>query len=163
MANFLDKLKQGATKVSDMAQQTVEITRLSTQISSKKKEIDHKLMTLGLAVFNGYCNDSIDQEASLISRNSQEILAIQHEISTLEQRIKQLKNEKDCVCGRVVSFDTKFCPSCGNKFEAHITPVDVIPVDAEVVVSMPECSNCHAALEHDAKYCESCGCKVTPV
>jgi len=160
MANFFDKIKQGATKVSDKAQQTVELTQLSSQISSRKKDIDKLLMMIGGEAHHAYCNDAFMLVEPKIAQLSKEILAIQHEIDMLELKIKELKNEKECSCGKIVPFDTKFCPACGNRFEPQIVPVDVIPDNVEVVVM--DCPVCHAALKPDAVYCENCGCKVTP-
>ncbi|WP_165921099.1 zinc ribbon domain-containing protein [Paenibacillus albiflavus] len=158
MANFFDKIKQSATKVTDKAQQTIELSKLTSQISAKKKEIDKLLHLIGGEAYHAFSNEDLMQAEPRIAQFSKEIKAIQEEIELLEIKVKELKNEKECTCGKVVPLDTKFCPVCGNKFEPQITSVDVIPEGTEVVVS--ECPVCHAALQPDAKFCESCGCKV---
>lgn len=33
-----------------------------------------------------------------------------------KKQIKQLANEKDCVCGRPALLDARFCSSCGHTF-----------------------------------------------
>jgi hypothetical protein len=44
---FFNKLKEGAGKAADLAKQTVEVTRLNTQISSKKREIEKNHSRIG--------------------------------------------------------------------------------------------------------------------
>lgn len=160
MAGFFDKLKQGASKVTDKAQQTVEITRISTQISLKKKEMDKRITLIGEAVFNAYCQDTLLQQESLIGQISEEIVMIQNEILSLELKIKEIKNEKNCMCGKVMPLESKFCPSCGNKFDEPTTSLDVDPSEQEKFDL--RCPSCHEYMEKDAKFCGNCGYQVTP-
>lgn len=115
-------------------------------------------MMMGGEVYHAYSNNALMQAEPKIAQLTREINAIQQEIDFLELKIKEVKNEKTCSCGKVVQFDTKFCPSCGNKFELQVLLVDAIPEGAKIVAA--ECLVCHAALKPGAEYCGSCGCRV---
>ncbi|MBW5446816.1 zinc-ribbon domain-containing protein [Cohnella sp. CFH 77786] len=111
-----ETVSKGVSTATEKAQQTVEITRLHAQVSSKRKEIEKLYATMGEAVFEGYLAKDLSKAESAVIPACEEIVAIRAEIEALEQRIMQLRNEKECVCGKKVPYDTRFCPSCGNPF-----------------------------------------------
>ncbi|WNR42085.1 zinc ribbon domain-containing protein [Paenibacillus roseipurpureus] len=114
--SFFDKVKQGASEAAKKAQQTVEITKFKTQISLKEREIDKIYKLIGESVFASHQSGNMDQVASHVADYCTGITVIQLEISDLEQKIAEIRNEKECVCGKVVATDTKFCSSCGHHF-----------------------------------------------
>ncbi len=115
MSTFFDKLKQGASDTAKKAQQAVEVTKLKSQISSK--EIENHFMHLGESVFNAFReNDLSNAELSIRSR-SEQVIQLQKEISDLQLKITEVRNEKKCVCGKTVVLDSKFCQSCGHRFD----------------------------------------------
>ncbi|WP_169306565.1 zinc ribbon domain-containing protein [Cohnella pontilimi] len=111
-----ETVSKGVSTATEKAQQTVEITRLNSQISSKRKEIEKLYGDIGAAVFNGYLNKDLSLAEPKVIPACEQIAAIRHEIDTLEDRIMMIRNEKECVCGKKVPFDTRFCPSCGHRF-----------------------------------------------
>ncbi|WP_409344049.1 zinc ribbon domain-containing protein [Paenibacillus sp. MBLB4367] len=148
---FLDKLKEGASKAADKAKETVEITRLNTQISSKKRDVERNFSKMGEAVFQAYLAGDLSTAEGSISEISQEIIGWQKEITALELKIKEVKNEKDCVCGKVVPIEAKFCQGCGHKFEDAVQPA------AEAVPVQVVCPSCSSEVDDDAKFCGNCG------
>jgi rRNA maturation endonuclease Nob1 len=149
---FLDKLKEGATKAADKAKETVEVTRLNTQISGKKRDIERGYAKIGETVFQAYADGDLSAAEPEIQTLSQDIIGWQKEIAALEQKIKEVKNEKDCVCGKVVPLDAKFCQGCGHKFEEPVQPVA-----AAVTVVQANCPSCASVIEEDARFCGNCG------
>lgn len=150
--SFFDKLKEGASKAADKAKDTVEITRLGTQISSKRKEIEKCFNQMGEAVFQAYVAKDLSSAEAEIERCSNNVIVLQQEIAVLEHRIKVVKNEKDCTCGNVVALDSKFCPKCGHHFE--------IEEEAEpeaLATSVKPCPSCGAEMDQSDKFCGSCG------
>jgi hypothetical protein len=116
MSNFFQKVKDGASKAAEKASQTLETTKLSAQISGKRKLIGEWFEEIGAAVYEGFQNgDPAAAEEKALALCAQ-VSAAKQEVAELEIKIKQLKNEKDCVCGRTVPLETAFCPSCGHKF-----------------------------------------------
>lgn len=115
--SLLKKIKESALSAADKAQQTVEITRISSQISSKEKEIANHYQELGKCVFDAYIAGDLPASEPNIAEYSRKVIEIQKEIAALKQKILEIKNEKQCECGTTVSGDALFCSSCGHKFE----------------------------------------------
>jgi DNA repair exonuclease SbcCD ATPase subunit len=113
---FFGKIKEGASKAADLAKETVEISKLNTQISTKKREIDKSHSRIGELIFNAYLINQLPSVEQQVSTICQEIVNYQQEIRLLEIKIKEAKNEKVCVCGKTIELQAKFCPTCGHKF-----------------------------------------------
>ncbi|MDD9268083.1 hypothetical protein ACFPES_13675 [Paenibacillus sp. GCM10023248] len=114
--SFFDKVKQGASDAAKKAQQTVEITKLKAQISSKEKEIEKFYGLIGESVYSAYMTGDTARYGEIVERLSHGIAMVKQEIVQLEQKLIELRNEKECVCGKVVAADTKFCSTCGHQF-----------------------------------------------
>jgi ubiquinone biosynthesis protein UbiJ len=117
--SFFDKIKEGAKKGTILAQQTVEVTKINSQISSKKKEIEEKYSNIGQIVFEAHRTnhrEAAEMEMPVLKLCS-EVSRLFQQITDLEHRINAIKNEKACSCGSVVSSDIKFCPKCGNNLQ----------------------------------------------
>ncbi|UVI29574.1 zinc ribbon domain-containing protein [Paenibacillus spongiae] len=158
---IFDKIKQGATKAADMAQQTVEVTRLNSQISTKRKEIDRCLTQMGQFVFDAYRNTDLAAAEPQIDSISQEILHLQREIISLEMKISEIKNEKHCPgCSNTVPYASKFCNGCGHRFEEHehlqMTEPEAAP-ETETEQESKVCVVCRAEMESDSRFCMACG------
>jgi len=179
LMSFLKKLTEtvskGVSTATEKAQQTVEITKLHTQISSKRKEIEKRYAQIGEAVYEAYLAKDLSKAEAAILPECEAISGLRKEIAGLEERIRELRNEKECVCGQTVPYETKFCPSCGRKFEfpEPVTP-EVLPDQSEAPApeAAPEeaavveaearavCAECAAPLAADARFCPECGHSV---
>lgn len=176
--SFLKKLTEtvskGVSTATEKAQQTVEITKLHTHISGKRKEIERRYARIGEAVYEAYLKKDLSLAEGLVIPECDEISGIRKEIASLEERIRELRNEKECVCGQEVPYDTKFCPSCGHKFPEPVpVQVEVISpekeeepeVEPEAVIveaeANPVCDNCGAELKPDMRFCPDCGHSAT--
>ncbi|WP_135554314.1 double zinc ribbon domain-containing protein [Paenibacillus cymbidii] len=150
MSGFFQKMKEGASKAADKAQQAMEVQKLNSQISGAKKEIDKLKHQIGDVVYAAYQADRVGTLELDLTALSRQIAAQEANIAELELKIKETKNQKDCPsCKQTVALDTKFCPGCGHKFEA--APAAAAAEDA------PACASCQAELEPDSKFCTSCG------
>ncbi|RTE11530.1 hypothetical protein [Paenibacillus whitsoniae] len=114
--SFFDKVKQGASDAAKKAQQTVEITKLKAQISSKEKEIEKIYGLIGESVYTAYVAGDPSRYGEIVESYSQGIAAVKLDIEGLEQKLIEVRGEKECVCGKVVPSETKFCSSCGHQF-----------------------------------------------
>lgn len=184
--SFLKKITEtvskGVSTATEKAQQTVEITRLNAQISARKKEIEKKLAAIGEAVFDAYLEKDLSKAEQTIIPICETIVGLRKEIAGMEDRIRELRNEKECVCGTKVPFDTRFCPNCGRKFEepvhAAVEVVETVPERAQAAELpeeeqaaespaghaeaaepqvLPRCGNCGADLLANARFCPGCG------
>jgi RNA polymerase subunit RPABC4/transcription elongation factor Spt4 len=131
-----ETVSKGVSTATEKAQQTVEISRLHSQITVKRKEIDKLFTDIGEAVFDAYLAKDLSFAEPRVIPVCEQVAAIRHEIEDLGQRIMRIRNEKECVCGNKVPFDTRFCPSCGHRFPEP--PVEPEPQVAEPIESQDE-------------------------
>jgi predicted nucleic acid-binding Zn ribbon protein len=157
--NFFQKLKDGANKATDYAQQTMRATKINNQIADLKREIEINNTKIGEAVYDAYKANDLTLAEDNIRLFADENRAIEHEIAELEHEIEVIKNEKTCDCGRTATADARFCSNCGKRFpyEREVQPV---PEEEEFLQGYTECSNCGMELEPDSRFCEKCGSVV---
>lgn len=156
MNNFLDKFKKGVSDAGNMAKTLVDINKIKIQISQKDKEIETCYKSIGETVFNAFSDGSFANIEELVLDKCNEVIEKLEQKKQLNQRIEELSNEKECVCGKTVPIDTKFCPHCGYKFDEVIIPKNE---SKEAVLEEEKyvCSVCNAEVEAGAKYCPKCG------
>jgi hypothetical protein len=150
--SFFDKMKQGASDAAKKAQQTVEITRLRTQISSKQKEQEKTFTLIGEKVYQAFTAGDWTQAEQDVNEYCQHVNQLSQDIQGIELKIKEAKNEKVCQCGRVVAREVKFCSGCGYHFEELQESAEP---EAGIVQTI--CKVCHTANESAAKFCANCG------
>ncbi|RNB92427.1 zinc ribbon domain-containing protein [Brevibacillus fluminis] len=116
--SIFDKLKQGVNDAGQKAKAAVEQNRIKAQIQASQKQIEEKQTFIGGIVYRQYEHehDSTSSLPPAVETACQEIAQLQVEIKELDRKLKELNNEKDCTCGKVVPLDTKFCPFCGHPF-----------------------------------------------
>lgn len=113
---FFDKLKQGASDTARKAKQTMEISKLNSHISAKKKEIESSYRAIGEAVFEAFTLNDASLAEELIATQSADIMRNQEDIREAESKILEMRDEKLCDCGKTTELETKFCPHCGHQF-----------------------------------------------
>ncbi|MCR8629764.1 zinc ribbon domain-containing protein [Paenibacillus radicis (ex Xue et al. 2023)] len=150
--SFFEKMKQGASDAAKKAQQTMEITRLRTQISSKEKELEKIFTLIGESVYNAHAAGDWKKSQPDVAAYCQQIQVLRQDIQHIELKIKEAKHEKVCQCGKVVAREVKFCSVCGHQFEELREQAE----QAETVVHTI-CRVCRTTNEPDAKFCGSCG------
>ncbi|WP_019635245.1 zinc-ribbon domain-containing protein [Paenibacillus fonticola] len=126
---FLQRIKDGAGKVTDKAQNAVEIGRLNTQIHNIEREMDLYFQRMGEVFYEGYrVKDMSQAEKEMIDlAKTCDLLA--EERDEVRLKIAELKNERLCVsCGKAVTDEALFCQYCGHKLEKESKPA---PVKAE--------------------------------
>ncbi|SEO13814.1 zinc ribbon domain-containing protein [Paenibacillus sp. OV219] len=149
--SFFDKVKQGASDAAKKAQQTVEITKLKAQIGSKEKEIEKLYTAIGAAVYRGHQIQDFAVTEQEVGNACHQVDELSGEIGIIEERIKAIRFEKTCTCGKVVALDAKFCPDCGSSLGEEPKVETTI---GEIVVI---CSQCKTENELNSRFCISCG------
>lgn len=89
--DLFDKMKSGLNQVKDMASQTVEVSKLHTQIFSKKRDIQHHYEQLGEIVYRA--SGMSPQSSIPMSEGEQRMTALCREISVMEMQLIQLEQE----------------------------------------------------------------------
>ncbi|WP_150272130.1 zinc ribbon domain-containing protein [Paenibacillus tepidiphilus] len=115
--DFLQRIKNGASRVSEKAQSSVEVGKLNSQISDIEHEMDMQFLKMGKLFYEGYRNRDLSLAEGQMVELSRSCLKLQEEIDALRFKIAELKNERLCKCGHVASLDANFCPKCGRKLE----------------------------------------------
>ena len=146
-----ETVSKGVSTATEKAQQTVEITKLHGQISGKRKDIDKLLLGIGEIVFAAHQAKDYSQTESNTASACEQIAALNAEIEVLEDRILQLRNEKECECGKKVAADTRFCPSCGHAFpEPEVAPNPLIPQSSVSVYRTIDTDEAREEVEQEA-------------
>ncbi len=175
--SFFGKLKQGVSEASQKAKTTVEVNRLKLQVQSKQGAIKEKYALIGSRVFKKIeKNEPLDTDEE-IKQHCEEIVHIREEIKDIQVRLRELNEEKDCVCGNVVGLNDRFCPACGHKFEERdvVEPqtAELQEGDIQQIVQAEDdaskesdlqaavCPSCQEAVLHGAKFCGGCGQPLT--
>ncbi|GGH38033.1 zinc ribbon domain-containing protein [Paenibacillus segetis] len=113
---FFQKIKDSAGKVTDRAQNVVEIGKLNTQISNIEREMGLYFQRMGEVFYEGYrIKDMSNAEKEMIElAKTCDLLA--EERDEVRVKIAELKNERLCgACGKKVGEDALFCHFCGHK------------------------------------------------
>ncbi|MDK8183464.1 zinc ribbon domain-containing protein [Paenibacillus sp. UMB4589-SE434] len=186
--SFFDKMKSGLSsglsQVKDKAQQTVEVTRLYSTISTKRKDIQQRYGELGELVYRasgaGKGPRAFESEAEAqMARICEEIAKLEIEVEQLEEDMHRVKGEKVCSCGTAAPLQSKFCSRCGKSFPTPVLsdPIDVEPVDparssAQQYLkpyeevrdqvgmekeSITSCAQCGQSLTVNDRFCITCG------
>ncbi|WP_422659633.1 zinc ribbon domain-containing protein [Paenibacillus sp. EC2-1] len=113
--NILQKLKNGANKATEKAQNVVEINKLNSQISDIEQRKSSYYLEMGKVFYEGYRSKDMSIAEKEMVDLAKSCDSLQEQIDELRNRIAILKNERICQCGRTVALDAIFCPYCGNK------------------------------------------------
>lgn len=115
--NFLQRIKDGASRVSEKAQSSVEIGKLNGQIADIEHEMQIEFMKMGKIFYEGYRSRDMSVAEGQMVELARGCNKLQEQIEGVRSRIAELKNERLCACGQVVALDANFCPHCGRKLE----------------------------------------------
>ena len=114
--SFWDDAKKKAAdltaKASDSAANLKERTKVSSEITGTKKEIEELYLQLGHAYFDKYKDDPTAEQAGVVKC----IVDAEAKIEELGKKLEVLKGVTACPnCGTKVNVGVNFCPSCGGK------------------------------------------------
>ncbi len=113
--DLLKKLKSGASKAADVAQQTVEMTKLAAQITVRKREIEKYMTLIGQEVYEARTSGDPSLAEARVEEWCKSVSGLKQDIATLERQMRYVRNEKTCVCGKAVPGDANYCPTCGRE------------------------------------------------
>lgn len=152
--SIFDKVKQGASDAARKAQQTFELARLNSQKSSREKDMAKLYAELGEAMFEAYLTGETAVSEEKVASCCEQLLELKREIEAIEEKMKSVKLEKSCSCGKVVPSTVKFCPDCGTRFTEQEPKPRAEMSYGEIRVI---CQSCSTENELTALYCIDCG------
>ncbi|CAJ1316874.1 zinc ribbon domain-containing protein [Paenibacillus nuruki] len=115
--NLLQRLKSGAGKATERAQNAVEINRLNGHVTDIEREIEVHYLRMGQVFYEGYRAGDMSLAEEEMTDLCKACDLLMEEIDEVHTKIAVLKNERVCECGTVVSLEANFCPNCGRKME----------------------------------------------
>lgn len=136
--NFFQRIKDGAGKVSDRAQNAVEIGRLNTQIATIEREMGLYHQKMGEVFYDGYRQKDMSEAEKEMLELAKTCDLLVEERDELRARIAELKNERLCgACGKTVAEDGLYCQYCGHKLHRPkaAAPVKENPLQDEAALA----------------------------
>ncbi|MDU0331015.1 MULTISPECIES: zinc ribbon domain-containing protein [Paenibacillus] len=146
---ILQRLKDGAGKVTDRAQNVVEISKLNTQISNIERELDLYFHKMGEVFYEAYRKKDMAAAEKEMLELAKTCDLLTEERDEIRMKIAELKNERLCgACGRNVAEDALFCQYCGHKLAVakRAVPTELLKPVQEPVKS-PAASEAAASVE----------------
>ncbi|MCM3339166.1 zinc ribbon domain-containing protein [Paenibacillus sp. MER TA 81-3] len=151
MNRLIQKLKEGASKASEKAQNVMEINRIQAQITARRKEIESNIYNIGELVYDAYKKNDLTIAESDIMEIGKANLALEEEIKQLEWKTSELRHEKRCECGEIAPITAKFCSSCGSKLPEPPAPLlEEDEEQEELIIQMKKPS--FVEVEDDERY-----------
>ncbi|WP_055106593.1 hypothetical protein [Paenibacillus ihumii] len=150
---FLQRIKASAGKVTDKAQNAVEIGRLNTQVNNIEREMDLYFQKMGEVFYEGYRikDMSVAEKEMVELAKTCDLLA--EERDEIRGRIAELKNERLCAsCGKSAADEALFCQYCGNKLEKTRKSVQAHKEEEEPKASQEPLKDPLALLEDGALF-----------
>lgn len=115
--SLIKRIKDGASRVTEKAQSSVEVGKLNGHISDIEREMEVEFLKMGKLFYEGYRLKDMSVAEGKMLELSRNCSKLQEKIDALRSRIAELKNERLCSCGHVVALEANFCPHCGCKLE----------------------------------------------
>ncbi|MHA0857101.1 zinc ribbon domain-containing protein [Paenibacillus sp. CMAA1364] len=113
--DIMDRIKSGANRVTQKAQNMVEVNKIKSHITEIERALDIYFLQMGKVFYSGYQTDDMSVAEVEIVRLSKECDTLTEEIELHRQRIAELQNERMCPCGHMVELNVNYCPHCGTK------------------------------------------------
>lgn len=115
MNRFLQKVKDGASKASEKAQNVMEQNRVQGQIDAKHKQWKQNTYEIGCIAYEAYKEERLSSLKEQFEELAKENVQLEQEMEQLEWKRCELRNEKRCSCGQVADWGANFCAKCGSK------------------------------------------------
>ncbi|RUT31629.1 zinc ribbon domain-containing protein [Paenibacillus zeisoli] len=117
--DFLQRIKKGAGKATERAQNAVEISKLNNQISNIEREMGIYFQRMGQVFYEGYRDSDMSKAEKEMMDLAKTCDLLHEEKDEVRLKIASLRNERLCACGKVVPEEAIFCPYCGRKLESY--------------------------------------------
>lgn len=143
------KLSDAGQGVAQSSRNAVDIAKLNSAVSDKKKQIAQAYSAIGEKYYELH-KDSAEEELSALVSNVNQLFA---EIHDCENQIKTIRGVAKCAnCGADIPTGAAFCSVCGAP-----APEPERPAAPE---GTRECPNCHKFVPVGNKFCTGCGAKM---
>lgn len=147
LSDFSKKISQTGQEVVQKAKENTEIFKLDGTISDENKKINELYNQIGKLYFETH-TDSYEE---LFSEIILQIHSSKAKINECEAQISRIKGIKKCPqCGTELSYEAKFCNSCGLQMNSKSTD----QINQE---NTKQCPQCNGVINDESAFCENCG------
>lgn len=140
------KITGAGQGVAQSGRNAMDVARLNSLISDKKKLIAQDYAILGEAFFMAHRNDPEPEFPELMSA----LNTLFADVDKAEADIKQIRGVVRCPsCGTDIPIGSAFCSVCGAAIPAETAPA--VPAGSR------QCPQCGKVVPEDNKFCSGCG------
>lgn len=145
------KISDAGQGVAKSGRNAVDIAKLNSAISEKKRQIAQGFSAIGEQYYQLHRDDAEEALAPTVK----DISVLYAEIHDCEEQIKTIRGVVKCPnCGADIPLNAAFCSACGTPAPAAEKPAEPVPEGAR------ECPNCHKLMSAENQFCTSCGAKL---
>lgn len=142
------KITDAGQGMAQSSKNAMDISRLNSLISDKKKQIAQSYSALGEAYFAAHRDDPSPE----FSEHVTAIKGLFADIEKAENDIKMIRGVVQCpTCGADILIGSAFCSACGT----------AAPASARVAApaGVRQCPQCGKQVPEENKFCTGCGYK----
>lgn len=175
--DFFSTLGKSISKYTQKAVEStgtfVESTKISTQISGEKREIDQEYKKIGEIIYRRISKGEFEADEEL-KKLAEGIDVHRDKMNTLKEQLADVKGQQICPnCGELIPKDVAFCPKCGapveikeeepekketdqekeeaKPSESAMTPEEAAREDEEIARELKEAAKTDTASKTDAE------------
>lgn len=143
------KITDAGQGVAQSGKNAMDVSRLNSLISDRKKQISQGYAALGEAYFMFHKNDPSPEFPNLMA----DLNGYFADIKKAENDIKQIRGVVKCpTCGADIAIGSAFCSACG----AAAPVIETGPVIPE---GYRRCPQCDKLIPEGNRFCTGCGYK----
>lgn len=143
------KISDAGQGVAQSSKNAMDISRLNSLISDKRKQIGQLYSALGESFFAAHREDPSPEFPQIVNA----INSLFADIDKAENDIKQIRGVVKCpTCGADIMIGSAFCSACGT----------AAPVEAKAPAAPAgtrQCPQCGRQVPEENKFCTGCGYK----
>lgn len=142
------KFSSAARTVQERTRETVESTRLASELRNARNDLELQLAELGRAYYQSVTGGPAEIPDELVAR----VRSTLELIDNLTQQRERIRQQLRCPgCGAVQAEGARYCSNCGRRMPEDAPTPAVDDGDDEY------CEECGAMRHGDSAYCPVCG------
>ena len=148
------KFSNVAKSVSEKTKDSVEVTRIASDLRIQRNQLEQLYTELGKVCFALRMGEGDSDQAEKLA---QDIQRVRDRIEELNAQRDAIRDVRRCpACGAVMTKEARFCSSCGKRLPEEAPKAEEVPAGEF-------CPDCGAQRVGDEKFCSVCGKSFDPL